>query len=72
MLKNITPKELIEQAHSDYISGVAKDIEKRQAAGEKIILKLQYTKSAVYLNVYEYDKTSWRHLLTDKYELIRL
>lgn len=37
--------------------------------GKKVVAFKQETKSATYINRYEYDKTKWRYILTDKFKL---
>lgn len=46
-----------------------RDVEHKIARGEKVVVKEKTTKSAVYLNIYEYDKTCWKYLLTKSIKL---
>lgn len=48
---------------------VIKEIEERLSNGERIVLKKKIIKSGVYLNVYIYDKTSWKYLLTQSIKM---
>lgn len=61
---NVT--EQLDKGVSPDVYKLLHDILIRQQDGEKIILKERTVKSGSYLQVYEYDKYSWRYVLTNK------
>ena len=69
MLNKIEPKQAVEKYCSismvDNLSTILLSIDKKINEGERIILKEKVTKSAVYINIYKYDKFSWKYLLSD-------
>lgn len=58
--------EQLEKGVPEDVIPVLHSILSRQAVGDKIILKERIVKSGSYLQVYEYDKYSWKYILTGK------
>ena len=48
---------------------IVAELVKEVLSGKKVVAFKQTTKSAVFINRYEYDNTKWRYILTDKYKL---
>lgn len=69
MIKVVNAEDLLLEALPKDIHAVIADIVIRQYDGERIVTKIKYTKSASYLNIYEYDPTSWRYILTKQIEI---
>lgn len=74
MIKIIDAEDLLITLQTDCVTDtklipIVADIVLRQQRGEKIITKIKYTKSASYLNIYMYDKTCWRYILTQSIEI---
>lgn len=69
MLKIVEAEDLLLDVLPKDLHAIIADIVLRQQNGERIITKVKYTKHASYLNIYEYDKTSWRYILTKQIEI---
>lgn len=74
MIKVFEAEDLLVTLQTDCVTDtelipIVADVVVRQQNGEKLVTKIRYTKSASFLNVYKYDKTSWRYLLESSTEI---
>jgi len=66
MTVNTNVMEQLEKGVPENVIPILHEVLSKQEVGDKIILKERTTKSAVYLQIYEYDKYSWRYVLRKK------
>lgn len=46
-------------------ANVLRNIQQRIDDGEELLVYKKVTKRGDYINIYQYDKTKWRHILVD-------
>lgn len=69
MLVTVEPSGLVYSELPEKLVPIILDIEHRIARGEKIAIKKKTTKSGVYMNIYIYDKTCWKYLLSQSIKM---
>jgi len=65
MIKQTNVHEVLERVRGYDLRMKFVHIRKEIEDGAKIVLKEKTTKNGIYINVYRYDKTCWKYLLSD-------
>lgn len=70
MLRIIDINELIRSELREEIKEKLKLTESKIEGGSKVVVKIKTTKQGNYINIYEYDKTCWKYILTESIPMV--
>jgi hypothetical protein len=72
MLKRVEPEEILKELtlSEDIVLYLKELIYRIKYENAKIITKIKYLKSGIYINVYEYEKYNWKYNLIKEIEVM--
>lgn len=69
MLKAIILKKENIDAYPESYKPILEKLLEELESGKRIVVMEKITKSGVFINRYEYDRTKWKHILTDSFKV---